>query len=306
MTPGKRIFARSYRLVLRSSRDDCGKVRDVLGDQLVDGRFLGADGLRADLLVVADDDRLVRQGERGEAEDVALRAFVHDDHVEPGHRAERLDDAVGRHDPHRHGGLRVGHRLLRLVAPAGSVLSRSLADPAKRVEPGGEPPSFPVGETLGHREPGGLGGEGGGGLGRGLQGRFELALQLAGVIGHDDRRQPGGSLPPLPGAQRAGGQAGCRLVSMGQGDPACPDRGHSRQPGGEAVAAGHLLGQPADPSDLIDDAPPLVPRVTGERLPESFPQGAGLRLDRSVGQMLGPGVQPRGQLLLPHVQCRDP
>jgi hypothetical protein len=44
----------------------------VLADQLVYLRLFGADGLRADLLVVPDDDRLVRKGERGQPEQVTL------------------------------------------------------------------------------------------------------------------------------------------------------------------------------------------------------------------------------------------
>jgi len=50
MTPGKRIFARSYRLVLRSSRDDCGRsgMYWAISSWTADSSVPMACGLRAD------------------------------------------------------------------------------------------------------------------------------------------------------------------------------------------------------------------------------------------------------------------
>ena len=89
------------------------------------------------LLVVTDDDGLIRQGEHTDGENVALRGFIHDDHVERMRyqRIEILQYLVQRHDPH-------GHRIhrLRQFAPCRRqipqrVLTGSLAVFPHRLEP---------------------------------------------------------------------------------------------------------------------------------------------------------------------------
>ena len=135
-----------------------GQVGDVLPDQLVHGGLVGADGLRADLLVVADDDGLAGDAERRQAEQVALRALVDDDDVEHrGGRVEGFHDPVGRHDPYRHRRLGLLHRLLGDGPPVVRVLARALPDLAQGLHPGGQCPAFGVGEPLGHGQPGGFG-----------------------------------------------------------------------------------------------------------------------------------------------------
>ena len=129
MTPGKRILDRSYKAGLDVEQFRLGQIRDVLPDQLVDRGLVGADGLRADLLVVADDYGLAGDAERGQAEQVALGAFVDDDDIEHrGGRIEGFDDPVGRHDPYRHRGLRLDHLLLGDGTPVGCVLAGALTD----------------------------------------------------------------------------------------------------------------------------------------------------------------------------------
>src|SRR6266849_3239447 len=59
-----------------------GNSREVLEDEVLDDAEILADGGRADLLVVADDEDSLAEIESHESHDVALAGFVNDDHVE--------------------------------------------------------------------------------------------------------------------------------------------------------------------------------------------------------------------------------
>ena len=93
--------------------EQAGGGRDNAADRLVakqlvahreHRRKLEADGVRADLLVVADDHDLLAEPPQEQRVDAGLARLVDDDHVERiRRRRERLGDAVGRHDPGRNG-----------------------------------------------------------------------------------------------------------------------------------------------------------------------------------------------------------
>jgi hypothetical protein len=127
-----------------------GQIVDVLSDQLVYGGLVGADGLGTYLFVVTNDDSLAGDAERGEAEEVALRAFINDDNIEHrGGRIEGFDDPVGRHNPYRHRRLGLLHLLLGDGPPVMCVLAGALPDLAQGLRPGGQRASLGVGKPLG-------------------------------------------------------------------------------------------------------------------------------------------------------------
>ncbi len=67
---------------------------EVLEDEVLDDAEVLADGGRADLLVVADDEDGLAEIESDESHDVALAGFVNDDHVEAsGPRIKIFDNA---------------------------------------------------------------------------------------------------------------------------------------------------------------------------------------------------------------------
>ena len=68
MTPGKPHLRQVIQAGLDVEQLGLGQVGDVLADQLVHGGLVDADGLGADLLVIADDDGLAGDAERGQAE----------------------------------------------------------------------------------------------------------------------------------------------------------------------------------------------------------------------------------------------
>ena len=107
------------------------------------------DRLLGHAVVLPDGDGLAGDAESGQAEQVALGAFIDDDDIEHrGRRVEGFDDPVGRHDPHRHRALRFLHGLLGDCPPVSRVLSRALPHLAKGLHPGGQRPAFGVSEPL--------------------------------------------------------------------------------------------------------------------------------------------------------------
>src|SRR5215831_17923625 len=114
-------------------------VRDVdehLVDQRLDRLGLGADGVRADLLVIADNRDLLAHREGDEAEHVALARLVDDHDVECGGRdVEALDDARQRHDPDGHRVAALAERLARFFLESPDLLAGALAHLLLQCEP---------------------------------------------------------------------------------------------------------------------------------------------------------------------------
>src|SRR5260370_33582593 len=87
-----------------------GDSREVLEDEVLDDAEILADGGRADLLVVANDENGFSEIESDQGHDVALAGFVNNDDVEAGGaRIEVFDYARKRHDPDRNRAASFGH-----------------------------------------------------------------------------------------------------------------------------------------------------------------------------------------------------
>src|SRR5258708_25876137 len=87
-----------------------GDCREVLEDEVLDDAEILADGGRADLLVVANDENGFSEIESDQGHDVALAGFVNNDDVEAGGaRIEVFDYARKRHDPDRNRAAAFGH-----------------------------------------------------------------------------------------------------------------------------------------------------------------------------------------------------
>ena len=89
-----RDFAIIKLLVRHTLQENFDQVRDLLR--------LNAHGNWGDLLIIANDNRLLAEVEGKEGCRIALAGFVHDHHVEARDaRVERFRNFSKRHDPHR-------------------------------------------------------------------------------------------------------------------------------------------------------------------------------------------------------------
>ena len=112
---------------------DSGK---VLEDEVLDDAKILADGGRADLLVIADDEDGFPEIESDQGHDVALAGFVNDDDVESrGARIEVFDHAGQRHDPYGNGAAAFGHFPGGFGAQESYADAVTFADTANGVQP---------------------------------------------------------------------------------------------------------------------------------------------------------------------------
>src|SRR5713101_6486296 len=113
-----------------------GDSGEVLEDQVLDDAEILADGGRADLLVIADDEDGFSEIEGDESHDVALAGFVNDDDVESsGARVEVFDYAGKRHHPDGDGAATFGHFPGRFGTQERNSNAVAFADAANRVQP---------------------------------------------------------------------------------------------------------------------------------------------------------------------------
>src|SRR5258708_7162001 len=127
-----------------------GDSREVLEDEVLDDGEILADGGRADLLVVADDEDGFAEIESDQGHNVALAGFVNDDHVEArGARVEVFDDARERHDPDGNGTAAFGHFPGGFSAKKSNADAVTFADAANGVQPADESLTLAGGSTAG-------------------------------------------------------------------------------------------------------------------------------------------------------------
>src|SRR3989442_13083051 len=113
-----------------------GDSGEVLEDEVLDDAKILADGGRADLLVIADDEDGFPEIESDQGHDVALAGFVNDDDVESrGARIEVFDHAGQRHDPYGNGTAAFGHFPGCFGAQEINTDAVALADTANGVQP---------------------------------------------------------------------------------------------------------------------------------------------------------------------------
>src|SRR5258708_7547359 len=113
-----------------------GDSREVLEDEVLDDAEILADGGRADLLVVANDEDGFAEIESDQGHNVALAGFVNDDDVEAGGaRIEVFDYARKRHDPDRNRAAAFGHFPGGFGAKESNTDAVTFADAANGVQP---------------------------------------------------------------------------------------------------------------------------------------------------------------------------
>src|SRR4029077_17550291 len=102
---------------------------EILEDEVLDHAQILADGRRADLLVVADDEHRFAQVQGDQGHYVALAGFVDDDNVETTSGAVKgFDHAGKRHDPGGNCAAAVAHFSGRFGAQKGNANSVTFAD----------------------------------------------------------------------------------------------------------------------------------------------------------------------------------
>src|SRR6266478_3244398 len=160
-----------------------GDSGEVLEDEVLDDAEILADGGRADLLVVADDEDGFAKIESDQGHDVALAGFVNDDHVEArGARIEVFDDAGEGHDPDGNGAAAFRHFSGGFSAKKSNADAVTFADAANGIQPSDQSLTLAGGSAAGLSGPGAFVNETDGGAAK-LFTKF-VALALEGFEGN--------------------------------------------------------------------------------------------------------------------------
>src|SRR5260370_5907895 len=131
-----------------------GDSREVLEDEVLDDAEILADGGRADLLVVANDENGFSEIESDQGHDVALAGFVNNDDVEAGGaRIEVFDYARKRHDPDRNRAAAFGHFPGGFGAKESNTDAVTFADAANGVQPSHQRRTLAGGSAVGPGRP---------------------------------------------------------------------------------------------------------------------------------------------------------
>src|SRR5712692_1859106 len=132
-----------------------GDSLEVLEDKVLDDAEILADGGRADLLVVSNDENSFPEIESDQGHHVALTGFVNDDDVEASDaRVKILDYARQRHDPNGNGAAAFGHFPGGFGAEKCYADAVTFADAANSVQPSDQRLKLAGGSAAGLSGPG--------------------------------------------------------------------------------------------------------------------------------------------------------